>query len=351
MIDEVFVLAPADKRASGGMKVIYRLAEELDRAGIPSAVCHPYRGFRTGWFRHAARRCADGLCGAGTHVVVPEVMAHEYCPRLLAHGIGYSLFVQNAYMVLKSCSPRHFQTLRRCYAGALRVLSISENTSELLCLDFPEIAPRILRIPPYVDTELFNSQGAAKEDLMTYMPRKLPDQADYLSLILSDRLPRGWRLQAITHVSEAQVAALLRRSKVFLSLSHMEGCQLPPLEAALCGNLVVGYDGIGGKEYFHGPIFFPVEATHLAAFVEEALRCAERYDERIDRVRPEHLEGLRARYAAAAFAAGLGPLKALLREWVPTAAGRGPLRLQPGYLRYQIAHMAYKRGLRREVSS
>lgn len=39
----------------------------------------------------------------------------------------------------------------------------------------------------------------------------------------------------------------------------MEGLGLPPLEAALSGNKVIGYSGQGGKEYWIKSIFKEVE--------------------------------------------------------------------------------------------
>lgn len=42
-------------------------------------------------------------------------------------------------------------------------------------------------------------------------------------------------------------------SRIFLSFSDLEGLGLPPIEAALCGNYVIGYHGGGGREYWRAP--------------------------------------------------------------------------------------------------
>ena len=47
----------------------------------------------------------------------------------------------------------------------------------------------------------------------------------------------------------------------------MEGFGLPPLEAAIAGNKVIGYDGISGKEYWKKPIFTEIENGNLLNFV------------------------------------------------------------------------------------
>lgn len=40
-----------------------------------------------------------------------------------------------------------------------------------------------------------------------------------------------------------------------------------PLEAAFCGNAVVGYTGQGAREYFEQPIFKTIESGNIRAFV------------------------------------------------------------------------------------
>ena len=42
----------------------------------------------------------------------------------------------------------------------------------------------------------------------------------------------------------------LSKSKIFLSFSNLEGIGIPPIEAALAGNKVIGYTGGGGIEYW-----------------------------------------------------------------------------------------------------
>ena len=55
-------------------------------------------------------------------------------------------------------------------------------------------------------------------------------------------------------LTEVQVAALLQRSRIFMAFSHLEDCRLPPLEAALSGNQVIGDTGRGAKEYWASEI-------------------------------------------------------------------------------------------------
>ncbi len=52
-----------------------------------------------------------------------------------------------------------------------------------------------------------------------------------------------------------------------MSFCDLEGFGLPPLEAAFCGNAVVGYTGQGAREYFEPPIFKTIESGNIHAFV------------------------------------------------------------------------------------
>ena len=79
-------------------------------------------------------------------------------------------------------------------------------------------------------------------------------------------MPKHWRIQAIDGLNEAGVADLLQRSKIFMSFSHFEGCPLPPLEAALCGNQIIGYTGQGAKEYWDTRIFSAIESGDVIQF-------------------------------------------------------------------------------------
>jgi hypothetical protein len=86
---------------------------------------------------------------------------------------------------------------------------------------------------------------------------------------LQKSLPSKWQIQALDGLTESELRSVLTRSKIFLSFSELEGFGLPPYEAALLGNLVVGYSGSGGDEFFRKPVFRKVENGDLVAFVNE----------------------------------------------------------------------------------
>ncbi len=61
---------------------------------------------------------------------------------------------------------------------------------------------------------------------------------------------------------------------MFLSFGYPEGCPCPPKEAMAAGCAVVGYHGMGGRDYIRAPHAYPVDQGDIVAYarlVEELL--------------------------------------------------------------------------------
>lgn len=104
------------------------------------------------------------------------------------------------------------------------------------------------------------------------MPRKLPEHFDQLYFFLRKRLPKNWLIKKIHNITEEKVYKELLISKIFLAFSRMEGLPLPPVEAAIAGNKVIGYTGEGGKEYWQKPIFTEINNGNILKFTNEILK-------------------------------------------------------------------------------
>ena len=90
--------------------------------------------------------------------------------------------------------------------------------------------------------------------------------------MIKNKLPKKWKIKALDNIgNEKEIYNVLRKSKIFLSFSHMEGLGLPPLEAAKEGNKVIGYTGEGGKDYWKEPIFTEIPYGNLDLYVNEIL--------------------------------------------------------------------------------
>ena len=91
------------------------------------------------------------------------------------------------------------------------------------------------------------------------MPRKLPNHSNNLLFFIQSHLPKNWALKSIDQINENKVFYFLKKSRIFLSFSDMEGLGMPPIEAAIMGNKVIGYVGQGGTEYWKNPLFEKIE--------------------------------------------------------------------------------------------
>ena len=80
-------------------------------------------------------------------------------------------------------------------------------------------------------------------------------------------MPKKWILKNLNNLSYEKYLTILKKSKIFLSFSSLEGLGLPPVEAALAGNHVIGYTGEGGNEYWQEPLFTKVGSGEINKFV------------------------------------------------------------------------------------
>ena len=104
------------------------------------------------------------------------------------------------------------------------------------------------------------------------MPRKLPTHSDNLIFFLRNNLPKSWKFKSLHNLSESEVYKYLLKSKIFLSFSNMEGLGMPPIEAGVAGNKVIGYPGQGGTEYWQEPMFTEVPHGNISKFINEIFK-------------------------------------------------------------------------------
>ncbi|UXZ34201.1 hypothetical protein K6V71_07210 [Cupriavidus gilardii] len=316
--------APKPESHAGGVKVIYDHCNALNDMGIPAAILHERRGYLYRWARRPAPTIAAKELGPTDHLVLPEIKAASLARMLVKAGMPYSIFVQNGYYLNERC--RHTSDADICFAyqNAAAILSISTDTSDLLALHYPMLADRIVNVQCSIDADTF-SIGHGKRSILTYMPRKNGRHAAAVLFALKQRLPSGWDTVAIDGMSETQVAETLRTSRIFMSFSDLEGLGLPPIEAALCGNYVIGYHGGGGREYWGAPNFESVDTGDIGTFVRRVLARVHQLEktpaDAIGELLPG-IEALRARYSP-------HNEEAALRRFV-SAIGATAARTQPG---------------------
>ncbi len=162
------------------------------------------------------------------------------------------------------------------------------------------------------------------------VPTKRPHDVTQLLAVLEARdALRGWDVVRIERMSEAEVAAALRTSYLFLSMNRADGFGLPPAEAIASGCRVIGFHGMGGREFFRAPYATAIDDGDVIGFataVERALASADLADATIA---TEGSAWITDRYSAAAQASDLATAFAALQP----AAGRvGSATLTAGAL-------------------
>jgi hypothetical protein len=206
-------------------------------------------------------------------VIIPEIWAHFATDLKFAEqNINYAIFVQGFYHMN---STNNFLNLKKSYENAKLIITTSKYTVSYLRTMFPNIKKNIFKVNLSVDSNKFKIKK--KTNLITYMPRKLPAHSSLLIFYLKNLLPKNWKILPIDNVSENNLVKALSMSKIFLSFSNFEGMGIPPIEAALSGNKVIGYVGGGGSEYWKKPIFIKVENGEIEDFAKKIIQSIQSY--------------------------------------------------------------------------
>ncbi len=151
-------------------------------------------------------------------IILPEIWAHfAQDLGLIEKKINYGIFVQGFYHMF---STNNFTKLKKSYEKAKIIISDSDYSIKCIKNMFPEFTNKIIRVNFSVNEHKF--QISKKSNLITYMPRKLPDHANLLIFYLKNLLPKSWKIVPLINISEKKLINYLGKSKIFLSFSNLE---------------------------------------------------------------------------------------------------------------------------------
>ena len=201
-------------------------------------------------------------------LVVPE----WYGPCLEALPIGPRIVVfnQNAYKTFVELDDTAAPGAPyRGIPGLEAILVVSRDNADYLRFAFPEL--KITQVRNAIDRAMFHPPERSAGRRLALMPRKRSNDARQVLRLLTARgSVKDWEVIPIEDRSEEETANLLRSCAIFLSFSSQEGFGLPPAEAMACGCYVVGFPGLGGREYFDSAYSSPVEEGDVLAFAKAA---------------------------------------------------------------------------------
>ena len=299
----IIYLCDAEKKASGGAKVIYQHSEIINSLrNFSSEVLHlklkktakwsislskkiPFKtvapqgwqanqvkaavNFKHKWFKNNVKTKSDLTFNSKKDfVIVPEIYAHLADNLFLKKKIDYAIFVQNGYAIN---STDNFKKIKKVYDNAKFILSYSKDITDSILIIFPKLKNKIIKLSISVNVNKYRLNNK-KKNLITYMSRKLPQHSSKVVSILRLYLPKKWKIKNLNNMSEKEIFQNLNSSKIFLSFSDMEGLGIPPIEAALLKNKVIGYVGGGGNEYWKNPIFTTVNSGDIKRFVRLVIK-------------------------------------------------------------------------------
>ena len=309
----VIYLLPELKNASGGAKVVYNHSLILNSCNkmLSSKVLHLKKSFiykletslskkikifnqkSSGWNAKKMIVSKNFLPGRNWYnkkinlenkllfspekdfIIIPEIWAHFANDLVLSERkIKYAIFVQGSFHMTSSDD---FKRIKIAYQNAEFIITTSAYSLNFIKSIFPKVKNKILKINLHVGSNE-KIKKSSKKNFITCFPRKLPNHFHLLRFYLNDKLPKGWVLDPILNVSNSELKRKIIRSKIFLSFSNFEGFGLPPLEAALLGNKIIGYDGGGGSEYWKEPIFTKIEQGEIYKFGEKIIKNIKNYD-------------------------------------------------------------------------
>ncbi len=279
----LYVLCPDHNGVSGGIKILYRHVDVLLKNSFSASILHQQPEFRCTWFANSTpvQYLPDIKLDAQDFLIIPEVFGPRIFelsqhPRI-GRNIRKVIFNQNSYYTflghnVDSVCQSGFATPYANKEEYIATIVVSKDSQHYLEYVFPDI--EIHRIHNAINADIFSYQEEKKPQIC-FMPRKHPEDALQVLAILRLRgVLQGIDVVAIDKMNESQVAAVMKESLFFLSFGYPEGFSLPPAEAMACGCLVIGYDGLGGKEYFKPEFSYPVQIGDIIGFadsVEHAL--------------------------------------------------------------------------------
>ena len=315
----IIYLCNTEKGASGGAKIIYHHSEIINKLkGYTSQLIHikkkktakwktsfnkkfkinkfaetgwqmdqieAIKKFKYNWFVNKISIKDDlNFDQKKDFVILPEIFAHLAGDLLIKNKIKYAIFVQNGYSINFT---NNLKKLELAYSNAEFILSYSSDITECIKLNFPKLQTEIIKIKYSIVSNEINKK-VKKKNLITYMSRKLPVHSNHVVLLLKKHLPKNWTIKDLNNIDEKLVYHNLQKSKIFLAFSNLEGLPLPPVEAALAGNYVVGYTGEGGKDYWKKPIFTEIYSGDIRNFVKKTLEQIRKYNSKSNTMRQQY---------------------------------------------------------------
>jgi len=259
-----------NKKPAGGVKVLFDIVSTLNNNGIKSKLLIPGGEFNPDWFTHniEVENNFEKVMSKDM-VLFHEETLWAFDRIVASSNCSYSILNQGAHWSLTNYLG--YERTFDIYQKAKLILVNSNYTGNLVSKLFKRWD--FFKFTLSVDEVFVPSNN--KLNRICYMPRRNSETAEMIAQYTKGKF-KDWEVYAIDGINYNQVAHVLGSSKLFLSFGGPEGFGLPPLEAALCGCRVIGYDGYGGSEFFVEPLFKKITFMDVIPFMNEIEDSVER---------------------------------------------------------------------------
>lgn len=244
----IFYFCPDFPQPSGGVKTLYRHVQRLLESGFDAAMVHQRRDFKLSWHGYdvPVLWLEDRPHFQNDDVwVIPEVML-DFVKQTVRFGGTRVLFALSWLPSYSRLGPgQRWQDF-----GITRALVKSPHVARFLewSMDLS-----VTRIPEFVDPARYYHAPGQKELAVAYMTRK-DASGEWLRPVLGRKGAPFTRFTwvPLRNLDDDGYANHMRRASVYLPTTLQEGMHVSVLEAMACGSLVVGYAGVGGRDYMVG---------------------------------------------------------------------------------------------------
>ena len=274
----IYYYLPDIETISGGIKQIYRHINILNSSGYDAKIFYENLNVNNQWFNNNCPKENDiESIKESDYIVFPEISCGN-STKFLKYTKNIIIFNQNCYYTFTGLNNYDMKYIPLLYdlKFVKSCIVVSDDSYNYLKTCFPN--KMIYRVFNGINDKIFYPE--IKKNIISCMPRKNKEHLNQIINILSrQKIMKDWEIILIDKMTETQVSQIMNSSKIFLSTGCPEGCPLPPLEAIFSGNVVIGYNGVGGKEYFDKQAtVISVEYNNIVDFVNKILRFIELYN-------------------------------------------------------------------------
>jgi glycosyltransferase involved in cell wall biosynthesis len=322
----------------GGVQKIYDHVDTLNAAGIDAAVIQGQPGFRPSWFPNKTRIAYAPVHVDGHDILVwPEYLSHA----VRRAGVRQVLFAQGAYGLFSDADPE-LEALRLKPPTLLAVAVVSDDGAAYIQYGWPQQELAVL--PNGIDPAVFHPGTPRRQ--IAYFPRRRHHHArQVLGLLRARGVLDGWEVVPIVNMTRSELTETLRQSALFLSFSKEEGFGLPPLEALASGCHVIGYTGMGGREFFDPRYTEAIPEDDIVAYARAVETWLAGYDAATETARGrEGSAWALERYSPARESAAVVDFYSRLLQ-TPPADGSTIVRPEETWGRHDRPRSALRRGL------